>query len=310
MHPSVRNPTEERITTMNYMMIQPPARRWRPLLLRPALLGAALLLCAFFWLPGAAHAAAPTASVPITQDGADVLVGQAYLIDGVTYVPFRAFCELQGCGQVSWDARARAAYATTRDGVTVCAFADGALYLRYGERYFYTASPVRIVRDRLYIPIRPLAKCFGLTVRWDAASRSVALRRAGAAPRADVGVYDSDELYWLARIIQAEAGAEPLRGKLAVGNVILNRVRSAAFPNTVYGVIFDRKNGVQFTPVANGEIYGEPDAESILAAKTCLEGNTLRGDILFFMNASIAESFWISSSRRYVTTIGNHDFYA
>jgi N-acetylmuramoyl-L-alanine amidase len=268
-----------------------------------------LLLCAFFWLPGAAHAAAPTASVPITQDGADVLAGQAYLIDGVTYVPFRAFCELQGCGQVSWDARARAAYATTRDGVTVCAFADGALYLRYGERYFYTASPVRIVRDRLYIPIRPLAKCFGLTVSWDAASRSVALRRAGTAPRADVGVYDSDELYWLARIIQAEAGAEPLRGKLAVGNVILNRVRSAAFPNTVYGVIFDRKFGVQFTPTVNGAIYNEPSVESAIAARLCLEGYTLSDDILYFFNPSIANSFWISQNRPYAFRIGNHVFY-
>jgi N-acetylmuramoyl-L-alanine amidase len=294
---------------MNYMMIQPSARRWRPLLLRPALLGAALLLCAFFWLPGAAHAAAPTASVPITQDGADVLVGQAYLIDGVTYVPFRAFCELQGCGQVSWDARARAAYATTRDGVTVCAFADGALYLRYGERYFYTASPVRIVRDRLYIPIRPLAKCFGLTVRWNTASRSVALHRAGAAPRADVGVYDSDELYWLARIIQAEAGAEPLRGKLAVGNVILNRVRSAAFPNTVYGVIFDRKHGVQFTPTANGSIYREHSREAVVAARLCLEGYTVSDEILYFFNPAIAKSDWIAQNRAYAFRIGNHVFY-
>jgi N-acetylmuramoyl-L-alanine amidase len=236
-------------------------------------------------------------------------VGQAYLIDGVTYVPFHAFCELQGCGQVSWDARARAAYATTRDGVTVCAFADGALYLRYGERYFYTASPVRIVRDRLYIPIRPLAKCFGLTVRWDAASRSVALRRAGAAPRADVGVYDSDELYWLARIIQAEAGAEPLRGKLAVGNVILNRVRSAAFPNTVYGVIFDRKHGVQFTPTANGSIYREPSREAVVAARLCLEGYTLSEEILYFFNPAIAKSDWIAQNRAYAFRIGNHVFY-
>jgi N-acetylmuramoyl-L-alanine amidase len=252
--------------------------------------------------------AASYARVPVRWDsvqGTTALDDAAYLIDGVTYVPFRAFCELQGCGQVSWDARAHAAYATTRDGVTVCAFADGALYLRYGERYFYTASPVRIVRDRLYIPIRPLAKCFGLTVRWDAASRSVALRRAGTAPRADVGVYDSDELYWLARIIQAEAGAEPLRGKLAVGNVILNRVRSAAFPNTVYGVIFDRKHGVQFTPTANGSIYREPSREAVVAARLCLEGYTLSEEILYFFNPDRANSFWIAENRPYAFRIGN-----
>ena len=91
---------------------------------------------------------------------------------------------------------------------------------------------------------------------------------------------------------------------------MLNRVKSSEFPNTIYGVIFDRKNGVQFTPVANGTIYKSPDKESIAAARACLEGGTLNSDILFFMNASLAESFWISSQRRYVMTVGNHDFYA
>ena len=90
----------------------------------------------------------------------------------------------------------------------------------------------------------------------------------------------------------------------------MNRVRSDSFPNSVYGVIFDRVGGVQFTPVANGTIYRSPDSESVIAAKLCLEGGSVNGDILFFLNARLAESFWITQNRRYVMTVGNHDFYA
>ena len=280
--------------------------RWRPpLLLRVA---TGLLLVLLLAATLAPSVSAAYEGVPITQNGARVLDGQAYLIDGVTYVPFRAFCELQGCDTIGWDAASRAAYATTPGGASIWALADGALYIRYGERYFYTVSPIRIVNDRVYIPIRPLAKCFGLRVGWDAASRAVSLT-GGSTPRADVSVYESDELYWLARIIQAEAGSEPLKGKIAVGNVVLNRVRSAEFPSTVYGVIFDREYGVQFSPTANGSIYREPSLQAVIAARLCLEGYTLSDEILYFFNPSIASSFWIANNRPYAFRIGNHVFY-
>ncbi len=284
------------------------SKRWRPRLLLRALTAALLLVLLVIPTIPPAHAA-PYASVPITQDGTSRLGGQAYLIDGVTYIPFRAFCELQGCGNIGWNAAARAAYATTPQGVTVCAFADGALYIRYGERYFYTVTPVRMIDDRVYIPIRPLAKCFGLSVDWNGSTRSVTLTGTGITPRADVGVYQSDELYWLSRIIEAEAGGEVLTGKIAVGNVILNRVASPEFPSTVYGVIFDREYGVQFTPTANGTIYCEPSEQSVIAARLCLEGYTLSDDVLYFFNPRRASSSWISRNRDYAFRIGNHVFY-
>ena len=121
--------------------------------------------------------------------------------------------------------------------------------------------------------------------------------------------YDSTDLYWLSRIISAEAKGEPFAGQIAVGNVVLNRVRSRSYPNTIYGVIFDRKHGTQFSPVSLGTIYREPSASSILAAKMCLEGYTLSEDILFFMNPRIATSNWISKNRPFAFRIGNHDFY-
>jgi N-acetylmuramoyl-L-alanine amidase len=121
--------------------------------------------------------------------------------------------------------------------------------------------------------------------------------------------YAEDAVYWLSRIISAEARGEDLRGKIAVGNVVLNRVRSTQFPNTIYGVIFDKKYGTQFAPTANGTIYNTPTADSIIAAKMCLEGYSLSSEILYFVNPQKAPNSWISKTRSHVFTVGNHAFY-
>jgi hypothetical protein len=121
--------------------------------------------------------------------------------------------------------------------------------------------------------------------------------------------YREDEVFWLGRIIHAESEGEPLLGKIAVGNVVLNRVKSAYYPNTIYGVIFDRKYGVQFSPVLDGSIYNTPSYNSVLAAKICLEGYSLAEGVFFFLAPEYATSSWIPQSRKYAFTIGNHDFY-
>ena len=121
--------------------------------------------------------------------------------------------------------------------------------------------------------------------------------------------YKADEVFWLARIITAEARGESLLGQLAVGNVILNRVASKQYPNTIYGVIFDRKWGVQFSPVLDGSIDNTPTYTATLAAQICLEGTKLSDNALFFLNPVTAESSWIIKSREYLYSIGGHDFY-
>ena len=256
--------------------------------------------------------AASYARIPVRWDsvqGSTALSDDAYLIDGITYVPFRAFAVLAGNCEVGWNAQTRTATARTAAGATVSARV-GTEYVEFGERVFYTASPIRIVGDRLYVPIRPMAKCFGIEVGWDGATRSVYLRRSGVTPRHDAGVYDGDALYWLSRIIAAEAKSEPFRGQLAVGNVVLNRVDSQQYPNTIYQVIFDKQYGVQFTPTVNGTIYAAPTADAVRAAKICLEGYTLSDRILYFFNPAIAQSHWISQNCTYAFRIGGHVFYS
>lgn len=247
------------------------------------------------------------APVRVTLDGRTILDGQAAILSSVTYVPLRAFSELLGADSVSWNSRT--SVATVTKGKTVLHISDGGYYVEANGRYFYTPQPVRNIGNRLFVPIRPLAAAFCLELFWDGATRTVSLSSTGASLKSGSLFYDSGELYWLSRIISAEAGGESLYGQIAVGNVVLNRVASPQYPNTIYGVIFDRVGGVQFTPVAIGTIYREPTEAALLAAKICLEGYSISPRILFFMNPRIATSNWISQNRPYAFTIGNHQFY-
>ena len=119
-----------------------------------------------------------------------------------------------------------------------------------------------------------------------------------------------DDIFWLGRIIHAEAAGEPYIGKVAVGNVVMNRVNSNQFPNTIYGVIFEYFQGIpQFSPVQDGTIYNNPSSESLKAAEEAYFGSKPVGDALYFFNPKKAAGTWIVKNRQYITTIGNHAFY-
>ncbi len=165
---------------------------------------------------------------------------------------------------------------------------------------------VKLDQGRTLLPVRVLAQLFGATVCWDPTSNAVSLssKQAPSSP-----TYSAEDLYWLSRIISAESRGEPMEGKIAVGNVVLNRVANDQFPNSIYEVIFDARWGGQFEPVRNGTIYHEPTAESVEAAKRCLEGANVVGGCLYFFAPSLAQNFWIAENRKFVTTIGCQDFY-
>lgn len=123
-------------------------------------------------------------------------------------------------------------------------------------------------------------------------------------------VANSGDVYWLSRIIHAEASGEPYRGKVAVGNVVLNRVKSKDFPNSVYNVIFEYyKNIPQFSPVADGTIYNTPSSESVRAAREAISGSRPVGNATYFFNPDKAAGSWIVRTKTYITRIGGHVFY-
>jgi N-acetylmuramoyl-L-alanine amidase len=112
----------------------------------------------------------------------------------------------------------------------------------------------------------------------------------------------------LERIVEAEARGESYEGKIAVANVVLNRVNSGEFPSTVKGVVF--QSG-QFTPAMNGSIWNvSVSSETKRAVDEALTGTqAVSSKALFFLNPKIASSNWISRSRTKERTIGNHAFY-
>ena len=130
------------------------------------------------------------------------------------------------------------------------------------------------------------------------------------ANRSTLTAKQRDDIFWLARIIHAESQGEPYIGKVAVGNVVMNRVNSKQFPNTIYGVIFEYFQGIpQFSPVADGTIYNNPSAECLKAAEEAYWGSKPVGNALYFFNPKKAAGSWIVNNRQYITTIGNHAFY-
>jgi len=93
----------------------------------------------------------------------------------------------------------------------------------------------------------------------------------------------SRDLDLLARLITAEADNQPYLVKVAVGAVVLNRVRSPLFPNSIAGVIYDRSYGrYQFEPVLNGWINRPPSPEALRAAREALAGRDPTGGALYF----------------------------
>lgn len=113
------------------------------------------------------------------------------------------------------------------------------------------------------------------------------------------------EIDLLARLVRAEAQTEPLEGKIAVACVVLNRVESPQFPNTIKEVIYAPG---QFQPVKNGEINKPADEESIQAVKAALtDQRQLAPGALFFYNPAIATSRWLDT-RATTLVIGQHVF--
>lgn len=254
------------------------------------LLSAALLACTI-------PAQAAKTTVPVQIDG-ERLQAVSYLESGVTYVPMRAFLNELGAWTIWWDAGAgEAAAASGSTSLRADPAADTVTI--QGKTY---SGKVWVENGRTYIPLRIVITALGGQVEWDRYMSGAAVTSPGAD-------HDAADLYWLSRIIHAEAQGEPLTGKTAVGNVILNRVESADFPSTIPAVIFDRVNGVQFQPTANGAIFNTPSEKSMDAARQALNGAEPVGASLYFYAPALSQGTWITANRVYYTTIGGHRFY-
>ncbi len=118
------------------------------------------------------------------------------------------------------------------------------------------------------------------------------------------GTSTSSDTYLLAKLIYGEARGESYVGQVAVGAVVLNRIKSSAFPNTMSGVIYQK---YAFTAVSDGQINLTPNETAKKAANDALNGWDPSGGAIYYYNPKTATSSWIFS-RQTTVTIGNHIF--
>ena len=225
----------------------------------------------------------------------------AMLIDSVTYVPLYDFCNIMGPAELTQDDES---VTVSLPGLLIDAIADNC-YIVANGRYLYTPTLCKVIDGALYVPIRPLAKAFGAQMKWIPDSRIIDITPSSNPIEPGHKFYNETDLYWMSRIISAEARGECMAGKIAVGHVVMNRLRSSSYPDTVRGVIFDRRSGIQFSPAYSGSINRTPDQDCVIAAKLALDNADVVGDSMFFNSLRTR-----SRSRTYVTTIGNHNFYS
>lgn len=125
-----------------------------------------------------------------------------------------------------------------------------------------------------------------------------------AGSQSGVGGYSSSDVYLLAKTIYAEGRGEPYVGQVAIGAVVLNRVRNSAFPNTVSGVVYQKH---AFTAVSDGQINLTPNDTAMKAARDAINGWDPTGGALYYYNPAVATSAWIFD-RQTITVIGKHVF--
>lgn len=167
---------------------------------------------------------------------------------------------------------------------------------------YYSGSVDGIYGSKTVAAVKHFQRTNGLTV--DGVCGPATLQALGINAGTATSSRDND-LYLLARMITAEARGEPYSGQVAVGAVILNRVASPSFPNTIAGVIYQKG---AFSALDDGQFHSVTITDSCRrAAQDALNGTDPTGGALYYYNPAKTTNKWIYS-RPTVCTIGKHVF--
>ena len=155
--------------------------------------------------------------------------------------------------------------------------------------------------------VRKFQSANGLSVDGKVGAKTAAaigITLSGGAQTLSSAVYRSADHRLLSKVVYAEARGESYKGQVAVAAVVLNRVASSAFPNTISGVVY--QSGA-FSCVSNGSINNTPDSSCIRAALDAMNGWDPTGGCLYYYNPKKTNDKWIRT-RTVQTVIGNHYF--
>ena len=170
---------------------------------------------------------------------------------------------------------------------------------------YYTGSVDGIYGSQTVTAVKKFQQKNGLTVDGIAGTKTLnAMGIMTSSSSSSSSSNNSSNVNLLARAIYGEARGEPYTGQVAVGAVILNRVKSSKFPNTIAGVIY--QSGA-FDAVSDGQINLNPDSTSKKAAQDALNGWDPSYGAIYYFNPSTATNKWIWS-RPLTVTIGKHRF--
>ena len=152
--------------------------------------------------------------------------------------------------------------------------------------------------------VRQFQKNCGLTADGIAGRKTLLYLGLGSGTSSSTGGYSSSDVYLLARIIGAEARGESYVGQVAVGAVVLNRVRHSSFPDSIAGVVY--QSGA-FSAVRDSNWNVPPDDTAKKAARDAINGWDPTGGAIYYYNPAKTSNQWIRQ-RPVVTTIGRHVF--
>ena len=172
---------------------------------------------------------------------------------------------------------------------------------------YYTGSVDGVFGANTKAAVVRFQKKNGLTADGIVGAKTAAalgMTLSGSTSSKTSGGYSTSDVNLLARLVYAEARGEPYTGQVAVAAVVLNRVRSSSFPNSIAGVIYEP---YAFTCVSDGQINLSPNATAKKAAQDAMNGWDPSNGCLYYYNPKTATSAWIWSKPVSVT-IGRHSF--
>lgn len=169
---------------------------------------------------------------------------------------------------------------------------------------YYSGSVDGIYGSQTVSAVKKFQKKNGLTVDGIAGTQTLKAMGITSSSSSSSSSNNSSNVNLLARVVYGEARGEPYTGQVAVAAVVLNRVKSSKFPNTIAGVVY--QSGA-FDAVADGQVNMTPDATAKKAAQDALNGWDPSYGAIYYFNPNTATNKWIWS-RPMTVTIGKHRF--